>query len=282
MARRKKDLERLEGTYQIIRVKKLEKMAYIPQSIAIVAIFFLFLYFTDAQIKPFYLPVYFPFFITMVWLLVLALETFAFRLMEIKYRKSESAKFLMAQRSIKKAYVIIAVMAIIFIVSAAPFVHRQIEDRASLEGELTFSGTDTVYFTTTDRFDFLFVDSITVELLYPMGNTDAEVEVMIISMEHYEANNTIMALNREVGDPREATNQTDFTFDMPRVRFDEFYIVLSSQQEVTVRYQIDQVLPNTRVLPFALLSIGFVIAYSYWIFILYNIKRRCSDETIYV
>ncbi len=282
MARKKKDMERLEGTYQIIRVKKLEKMAYIPQSIAIVAIFFLFLYFTGAQIKPFYLPVFFPFLITMVWLLVLAIETFAFRLMEIKYRKSQSAKFLMAHRSIKKAYAIMIVSAIIFVLAATPNIHQQIETQASSTGELTFTGEDTVYFTTKGRFDFIHVDHITVEVIDSMGPNEARVDVMLLSIEDYEANRTVMALNREIGHPKEATIPEKFEFDMPRLRFKEYYIVLESDQQVTVRYNISATLPGTRVYPFATIAIGFIAAYAYWIFILYNIKRKQSKETIYM
>ncbi len=282
MARKKKDFERLEGTYQIIRVKKLERMAYIPQSIAIVAIFFLFLNFTGAQLKPFYLPIFFPLLITMVWLLVLAIETFAFRLMEIKYRKSESAKFLMAHRSIKKAYVIIVISIIIFVLAATPFIHHQIEDQVSSTNELTFEGEETIYFTSKGRFDFLYVDSISVELLDSFGPDVAEVDIMLLSIEDHEANRTVMALNREIGHPKEATFQSDFEFEMPRLKFDEYYIVLNSDQEVTIRYNIDVMLPGTRVYPFATIAIGFIAAYAYWIFILYNIKRRKSETNIYV
>ncbi len=282
MARKKKDMERLEGTYQIIRVKKLEKMAYIPQSIAIVAIFFLFLYFTGAQLKPFYLPVFFPLLVTMVWLLVLAIETFAFRLMEIKYRKSQSAKFLMAHRSIKKAYIIIVISIIIFVLAATPFIHQQVENRVSSSGELTFSGEETVYFTSRGRYDFMTVDSITIEVIDSMGPDEARVEVMLLSIENYEANETVMALNREVGHPKEATISEDFEFDMPVLRFNEYYIILTSNQQVTIRYNIDVTLPGTRVYPFATLAIGFIAAYAYWIFILYNIKRKQSKDTIYV
>ncbi len=281
MAPRKKEYERLEGTYQIIRVKRLEKMAYIPQGIAIVVIFFLFLYFTGAQLKPFYLPIFFPLLIIFIWLLALSIESFVFRLMEIKYRKSESAKFLMAHRSMKRAYVVIIIAVIILVITATPFIHQEIEVHSSPDDEITFTGEETVYFTTRGRFDFRFINDITVELIDGEPPDTARVEVLLLSQDHYLKNNTHMRLNREVGDPNQATINDPFFFEMPRLRFEEYFIVLRSDQEVTVRYHIDVYVAMERVYPFTTLAIAFMTSYSIWVYLLYPIKKTYSSEGIY-
>ncbi len=281
MAARKKQYDRLEGTYQIIRVKRLEKMAYIPQGIAIVVIFFLFLHFTGAQLKPFYLPFFFPLLIISVWLLALSIESFVFRLMEIKYRKSESAKFLMAHRSMKKAFVVIIIAVIIIIITALPFIHQEVENYASPTGEITFTGEETVYFTTRGRFDFVFINDITVELLDYQSPDDARVEILLLSLDNYAENNTHMRLNREIGDPNQATINNSFFYEMPRLKFQEYYIVLRSDQEVTVRYHIDVYVAMERVYPFTTLAIAFMTSYSVWVYVLYPIKKKYSAEGIY-
>ncbi len=280
MTPRKKEYDRLEGTYQIIRVKKLEKIAYVSQGIAITVIFFLFLHLTGAKLKPLYIPIFFPLLVTFFWLLALSIESFIFRLMEIKHRKSESAKFLMTHRSMKRAYGVIVLAVIVIFITAAPFVHQQVETRASPSGEITFTGEETVYFTSKGRFDFLFINDITVELIHTITPETTKVEVLIISVEDYLKNNTQMRLNRETGDPTDATVNDSFVFQMPRLRFEEHYIVLRSEQEVTVRYHIDCYVAMERVYPFTTLAIAFMTSYSVWVYVLYPIKKRYSSEGI--
>ncbi|MFO7991520.1 MAG: hypothetical protein R6U61_04395 [Thermoplasmata archaeon] len=282
------EYSRLEGAYQIERVKRLAKLAFIPQSIAIVIIFSLFLYLSGAQFKPFYLPLFFPLVIVFLWLLVLAIESFAFRLLEIRYRKSESAKFIMAQHSMKKAYTIIIISVIILGLTATPFLSQQIEKNTSSSNEVDVFDTEdkTIYFVSRGRFNFIFTDQINVRVLDARNLSHlelAEVTVKILSIEDYEANRTDLYLNRGVNKPKKAEYQNAFEYDMPdpRVKFGEYYVVMNTTHNVTVEYEITTDLPLNRTYPYSLLSLGFIVAYSVWVYIMYPIKKKYSGEGIY-
>ncbi|MGM0509562.1 MAG: hypothetical protein ACQESD_00340 [Thermoplasmatota archaeon] len=281
---KKNSYEKLEGTYQIVRLKKLEKMATIPQAIGIVAAFIIFLFLQGAQLNPFFLPLYFPLLVAFILLLILAIEFFAFRLLEIRYTKSESAKFLMADRSSKKAYTII-ILAIIFLgITATPFVPQQIEKYTAREGEVEVRGDELVNFPSRGRFDFVHPDTITVELISPEGDanlSDITVDIYILSEEDYEAGNYDLKVNRGVYDPKEATSDAPFEYEMPRLSFQEYNIFMQSEHDVRVKYQIEKDIPQEQVYPFSLISLAFIISYSIWIYVLYPIKKKHSEKAIY-
>lgn len=280
-----REYSKLEGAYQIERVKRLAKLAYIPQTIAIVVIFSLFVYLTGAKFKPFYLPIFFPLVIVYLWLLVLAIESFAFRLLEIRYRKSESAKFIMAQHSMKKAYTIIIISIIILGITATPFIPAQIEKHttSSHKVDIYTSEDETIYFVSRGRFNYIFTDQINVRVLDTrnLSHLDTvEVTVKILSIEDYEANRTDLYLNRGVNKPKKAEYQEPFEYNMPdpRVKFEEYYVVMNTTHNATVEYEIITDLPLNRTYPYSLLSLGFIVAYSVWVYIMYPIKKRYSGE----
>ncbi len=277
MDKRLKEYDKLEGTYQITRIKRLEKLAYIPQVIGIILVFAFFTYLGGAQLKPFYLPIFISFLVTIIWILVIAIEFFVFRLMEIGFRKSASAKFLMASRSMKKSYSAIVVFGVIFLLLFTPYMPQQIEEQLSITGEITITEEEAIYFTSRDRFDFTIVDSISVEVL----DGEGRVDVSILTESNYEDRLFGMKVNRNPGDPNEASYNDVFEYDMPALRFDEYRLVLQPEEPVTVRYTIDSNLPPSRTYPFALLSLGFLISYSVFAFLMFPIKKKHSDEAIY-
>lgn len=281
MPRKKFEQERLEGTYQIIRIKKIERMAYIPQLLAIATIFSAFLYFAGAQFKPLYIPFFFPLLIVTIWLLALSIQAFIFRLMEIRYRKSESAKFLMASRSMKKAYSIILIAIIVFIITITPLTHSFVEDTSSIRNEVTFQGEETIYFTSRGRFDFIFIDDIIVELIDTENWDHDRVDVFVISQQDYYEDRLERCLNNDIGDPKEATYDEPFVFNMQRRRFDEYYLLLVSEDEVTVSYSINTYVSQERVYPFTTLAIAFATAFAIYVYVLYPIKKKYAGAGIY-
>lgn len=280
----KEDYERLEGTYKISRIKKLEKVAYIPQVIGIIVVFFLIMYFSGLSLKPFYLPLFWPSVAALLWILILAIETFIFRLMEIRERESKSAKFLMADRSMKKSYTIIIIAAIFLAITATPFITNQIEDQTVQEGTVNvIGGEDDIYFTTTGRFDYLMKDNIHLEIenILDSEANQAEVEVFILKEEYYQNDQTSNRLNGQTGDPKSLSMDQDFDYDLPKLSFQEYRVLLRSDTNVSLSYEISNDLPRNRMFPYTLLSLGFIISHSAWAYTMYPIKKKHADEAIY-
>ncbi|MFO8109410.1 MAG: hypothetical protein R6U17_02665 [Thermoplasmata archaeon] len=271
MDKKSKDYDKLEGTYQIIRLKRLEKMAFIPQIIGIIVVFAFFTYLGGAQLVPFYLPIYLPLLVISIWILVLSVEFFVFRLMEIRFRKSESAKFLMASRSMKGAYSALVVFGIICLLLFTPFLTQQIENYADMEGEITLTGSEDIYFTSQGRLDFIMAEHITVEVL----EGDGTVDVAILHKEEERK------LNRYSWDPQTASLDETFEYEMEQLPFDEYLLRMETDEPVTVRYTISQYIPDSRTYPFALISLGFFIAYAVFVGLMYPIKKKHADKAIY-
>ncbi len=278
MARKENEFDKLEGGYRLTRIKRIEKYAFIPQIIGIIVVFFFFLYVSGAQLNPFYLPLFLSTLIILIWLLVLAIEYFIFRLMKIGFHKSASAKFLMAQRSMKKSYGAIILSGLLFLLLFTPYMSESAEEYLSPSGDITLGpdGEEAIYFTTLDRFDFTRVSDITVEL-----NEGEEVTVSILSEDNWEIRNFDMRLNRDPGDPSGATADETFFYDMPSLGFGEYRLVIQSEEPAEVSYNINMELPGTRTFPFALTFLGFFISYSVFVVMLYPVKKKHADEAIY-
>ncbi|MCK4717756.1 MAG: hypothetical protein KAT70_03715, partial [Thermoplasmata archaeon] len=89
----------MEGSYRLTTITKAKKKVYVIQIISLVAMSFLLLLYGGMNLSPFYLPVDSFIYFVMIMLLVLLLESFFFRILEIKFTQSGSRKFLMAKNS---------------------------------------------------------------------------------------------------------------------------------------------------------------------------------------
>ncbi|MFW6040208.1 MAG: hypothetical protein ACOC85_00040 [Thermoplasmatota archaeon] len=274
-----KDFDRLEGTYKLSRLKKLEKYAIIPQMIGIIVLFFLLIYIGNPQLKPFYLPLYWPILIMFIWLLIVSLLKYGFRLMEIRYRDSESAKFLMANRSMKKAYTISIVALIVFSLTVVPFFPQQLQNVVSDNEELSLINERAVEFTSRGRFDFLKVEKINVRVKeVGVGHGSPELEIFVLSKNNYEAGQTEFRLNQHTVS---ITPDMTFEFNMPDVKFGEYVLWLRTDRSITVEYEIQRIIPHNRLYLYTLLSLGFLISNVAWANTLYPIKKKHSDKAIY-
>ncbi len=273
----KGDYDRLEGTYKLAGLKRLERFAYIIQTVGIIATFVFLVYIGGAMLNPFYLPLFWAILASLIWIFIISIEAIVFRLMEIKKRDSESAKFLMADRSMKKALTVMVIALIGFAVAFVPFFAEQIENVNEIEGEVEFSDSETIEFTSRGRFDFLRAHEVTLETVF---RDDIEVVVFIIPERIYDP-------NRDSYAPGERLNiqtdfgENDFVFEMPEISFDEYYIVLFSDETVTIDYRISYNIPANITNLLSTVFMAFVISQAAWAVVLNPIKKKHSDKAIY-
>ncbi|MFO7791735.1 MAG: hypothetical protein R6W73_01980 [Candidatus Saliniplasma sp.] len=277
----KGDYDRLEGTYKLAGLKRLERFAYVVQTIGIIATFAFLVYIGGAMLNPFYLPIFWAILAALIWIFVLSLEAIAFRLIEIKKRDSESAKFLMADRSMKKAYTIIIVTLIAFAVVFVPFFTEQMEDINKMDGEMELLGgenrEDKTQFTSRGRFDFLKVDEINLEV---SGDIEGSINVFILKEETYRSGETDYGPG-EIVNPDNTEFNDHFSFDMPDRDFGEYYIVLQADERVYVQYEVNYIIPEHITSPLSIVFMVFVISQSAWAITLYPIKKKHSEDAIY-
>ncbi len=278
----KGDYDRLEGTYKLAGLKRLERFAYIIQTVGIIAIFIFLVYIRGAMLNPFYLPIFWALLAALIWIFILSLESIAFRLIEIKKRDSESAKFLMADRSMKKAFTIIIVALIAFAVAFVPFFSEQIEEVNRFEGESELVTSYVVEFTSRGRFDFLRANEVKLEIVGGGDFTQGDhVDVYIIPKRIYNPGKDEYGPGERLNLETEFGIGDDFTFQMPNMDFEEYYIVTHSDEMVRFSYEVSYIIPSHINNLLSTVFMAFVISQAAWAVTLHPIKKKHSEGAIY-
>lgn len=278
----KNDYDRLEGTYKLAGLKRLERFAYIIQSLGIIATFVFLVYIGGAMLNPFYLPIFWAILAALIWLFILSLEAISFRLIEIRKRDSESAKFLMADRSMKKAFTIIVVALIAFAVAFVPFFAEQVEEINRFEGESELVTSYIIDFTSRGRFDFLRADEINLEVIGGGDFTqENHINVYIIPKRIYNPERGEYGPGERLNLETEFGIGDDFTFQMPDIDFDEYYIVTHSDELVRIGFEVSYIIPDHITNLLSTVFMAFVISQTAWAITLHPIKKKHSEEAIY-
>ncbi len=116
----KKYRERLEGSYRLIRIKKIKRGFYLIQLILAVVISSIVSYMMGMRFEPFFLPTDMFVFVMLIFGAALVGEGVYFRGMEMKYTKSKSRRFLIARNSIRSSAVLIVLSGILIILLFLP------------------------------------------------------------------------------------------------------------------------------------------------------------------
>ncbi|MFW6142070.1 MAG: hypothetical protein ACOC53_05875 [Candidatus Saliniplasma sp.] len=278
----KGDYDRLEGTYKLAGLKRLERFAYIIQSMGIIATFIFLVYIRGAMLNPFYLPIFWAISAALIWLFILSLEAIFFRLIEINKRESESAKFLMADRSMKKAFTIIVITLIAFAAAFVPFFSEQVEDINRYEGESGLDHIHTIEFTSRGRFDFLRADKINIEIVGGGDFTEGDrADVYIIPERIYDPGRTGYGAGDRLNLETEFGLGDDFNFQIPDISFEEYIIVIISDEMNRVQYEVGYIIPDHITNILSTVFMAFVIAQTAWAIALHPIKKKHSEQAIY-
>lgn len=278
--------DKLEGMHKLNRLKRLEKIALIPQTIIFIFLFFLGIYLNGGSLEPLYIPIYHSLIILGVWTIILSIEFLIFRLLEIRYGKSKSSNFLLAKRSIKKAYQFAVIFLLIFTFFFIPIFTNQISGFVSIEEEIDLEKSEakTVNFTTRDILSFLVTKNIKIEIL-PYGQRDslknATVNVRLYEKSNYEGGRKNLTINSEENDPDHASLDNDFRYRFSGRDFEENVLYMESNQNLTVKYQIEKTLPKERNFYSSIISFTIGIVFIGWIFLLNTVKKEETKESIY-
>jgi hypothetical protein len=258
--------DKLELTYKSVRIRNIQRTLYTVQLIFVVVFSILILAFSGASLSPFYFPLDFIFFFLIVMLLVFSLESIVFRLLEIGYSKSESAIYLMAKNSLKKAVVLFAISAIIL---ATPILVTLARGELSLTG--TYSGPDPVYFSNRDRLALTETVGITVTC---EGNMGESASVWAMSVDDFEAGN--------FGNPNNivsAGESNEPIFYLPAKGYEESVLRITTSGSPTVTYDI-QMEPSPFITSFVpLFALISLIAQAIWMGYLFPLMRRSRVQS---
>src|SRR5512136_1767290 len=149
----------LEDSIRLSKIRRIKLTLYIVQTVALVGLAFLVvLIMEDARITPtLYLPL--PSFIAVLilLLLIICIESFFFRMLEIRFARSSSARHLMAKNSMKRALIIAIITGVFTLVLTLPSILGAVED-ASSGSEIISADSEPPSFWSTDPLELTAVE----------------------------------------------------------------------------------------------------------------------------
>ena len=267
----------LEDSIRLARLRRIKWTLYVVQIVMLVALAVLLIFVMGkAQVTPvLYLPLDDFAAVIVLLILVVSVESFFFRIMEIKFARSSSAKHLMAKNSIRAAVMVAIIAAVVAMVLVAPPILTAIQDSTSKTSIL--SADSPVRFWSRDPLAFQKM----VEVQVVAANT---VEVYLVEGEVYDqyegaiTQMFVLRINRD-----NYVVDGDITIDVPHTDHKEYVLVLhdfpseGSAATVTIVRDVSDMFTGI----ISILTIAIVGANIAWIVYLMPIERKFSRGSIY-
>lgn len=267
----------LEDSIRLSKIRRIKLALYIVQAIMLIVLAFVLIFiFGNAQLTPvLYLPLDSFAAVMVLLLFVVCVESFFFRIMEVKFARSSSAKHLMAKNSVRSAVMIVIVAAVVTVMLMAPPILSAIQDTTSKTSILTAS----------DPVEFWSRDPLALQRMVEVQATAENiVEIYLVEGAAFDANNDsisqlyILRLNRN-------TSQIDgsVTITIPEADHQRYVLVLNDQDDpgsaatVTIVRGVSDVFTGV----ISLLALAMVVANVAWIAYLMPIERKYSHGSIY-
>lgn len=270
----------LEDSIRLGKIRRIKLTLYIVQTVALLIIaFFVVFIMGDAALTPrLHLPVASFIAVVVLLLLIVCVESFFFRMLEIKFARSSSARHLMAKNSMKRALLIAGITGVAAILLTVPAIMKAVED-ASNESMIVGAESTPPSFWSTDPLELISVDRVRV-------SATAEVQVYLVTAKNYNDYEPNMAslfnvrLNRAVD---EYIVDGEVTIDVPTGPYVEYYLVLNDMDHpgVSATISIENSVSHTFTGVVSLFMIAFVVSNVAWFAYLVPIERKYSVGSIY-
>jgi len=236
-----------------------------------------------AMLKPhLYLP--FDSFLAVVVLLflIICIESFFFRILEIRFARSTSARHLMAKNSIRRSLIIAIVAGVAVVILGVPSILGGIENTGSKTLSLSTLATPPSFFS-SDPFSLTKTTEVKVQ-------ATRTVQVYLVDEETFsqyyysEDSMSSMYAFRQNRDPSNYIVNQELTINVPNeVGYKKYYLVLNDMDNpgTSATATIGRDLSGTFTGIMTLLLIALVVANIAWVAYLVPIERKYSSGSIY-
>lgn len=273
----------LEDSIRLSRIRKIKLSLYIVQAVMLVALGIVLIFFVGgAMVKPtLYLPLDSFLAVLVLLLLIICLESFFFRILEIRFARSSSARHLMAKNSIKRSIILVIIAGVVVVMLAVPSVLQAIEN-AGERTVVVLQSSEPVSFYSSDPFNLAKTDEVIVKSskTVRMYLVDDEVYSQYFGSADFLSRMEQYRLNWE---PTQYIVDNEITITVPSAGFVKYHLVLNDMDNPSTSATI--VIPKEASGTFtgiaSLLLIAFVVANAAWIAYLIPIERKYSVGSIY-
>lgn len=266
----------LEDSIRLDRIRSIKRMLYGVQAAMLVALgIFAIVYLGDAQLKPFYFPLDSFAAIMILLLLVICVEGFFFRILEIRFARSSSARHLMAKNSIKQALLVAVASGIPAMMLLVPPIMAAVHDTTQTT-KVILPGDDQ---------EFWSRDPLAIQRTVKLRVTAvAVVDVYLVddrSYQLYKDNLSALYLFRINDDSYRVDG--DLVIEVPKRAHALYHLTVNDMYNpgtgATVVFVKE--LSETFQGIVALLLLAFAVANVAWIAYLIPIERKYSEGSIY-
>jgi len=261
--------EQLEGGMRLSQVRRTKKFLIAAQAvIAVVAVVVLTAWGGNVQLKPFYFDVGVFLYLLILMAFVIMVESLLFRLLEVRFAKTDSAKYYMLKTTARRGLWIIAVSAVVLLLVLTPFLLDAVSEQTSEVG----TTASVASFFNRDPLGLTTVDHVSVD-------SDGPAEVVVVSEAAYLAYAGDPQLLRQFSELYVADASTRATLDFPSGPFGQYYVVVLSGDEVS--YGLHRALSPFFVWFVSLFATLFIVANAVWITYTLPVRQRFAKGAIY-
>ncbi len=268
----------LEDSIRLSRIRRIKIMLYIVQVVLLVSMAVVFTFVVgEATLKPtLYMPLDTFSAIMVLLLLIICVESFFFRILEIRFARSSSARHLMAKNSIRRALAISIVTGVLAILLTVPSVLGSIENSTNREIVLSPENTEDSFYS-SDAFSWTSVENL-------RATSSRHVEVYLVEdsiFEEYAGD--MMLLNASKLNTHDYAINHTVMIPVPLVSYTKFHVVLNDFQNpgVGATIIVQRTLSGTISGMIGLLMISFVAANLAWVMYLMPVEKKYSVSSIY-
>lgn len=261
------DGEELEGGIRLAQVRATKKYLIIAQAIiSMVAVIILVVAGGNFQLKPFYFDVSVFLYFLLMMLFIIVVELLVFRLLEVKYAKTDSAKYYMLKTTARHSIVVMAISAIALFLVVTPYMLDTVTDVTSVDG----STSGRVSFYSRDALGLTTVDRITVD-------SDQPAEVIIVSEANYLAHSGDWTRLKQVAEGHASDASSRVVLEFSPAPFGAYYILTDGE----ITYSIHSSLSAFFVGFLSLFATLFIGAHASWLVYTIPLRQRYVRGAIF-
>ncbi|MBM4237485.1 MAG: hypothetical protein FJ151_03260, partial [Euryarchaeota archaeon] len=251
--------EALEGGWRLTRVRRIKMYLYIIQVVFLfVVAIFLVVTGQGFSLKPFYLPVNSFIYFVLIMGIIVGVESFIFRVIEIRLAKSASSKYFMAKRFTRRSLLIILICAIVIVILWVPFISHALEETLSTNGTVS----SVVQFSNKDPLGLTGINKVTITSSGKTANVYVLTEESYLK---YRNDTDLLRTHRiNVFDYSVDASNPSFSFEFPEAAYGEFFIVVEDLggSPSPLSYKLHNNISRTFLNYVPLFAILFIVVYA--------------------
>jgi len=259
--------ERLEGSYRLIRIKRIKYGFFIIEIILALILASVMATFMGAKADPLYIPLDIFLFIVLIMVLLITIEAIYFKGMEIKFTRNKSRRFLVARNAVRRSMVIIAISALCVAFLMLPYTQDEISNLNKPEGtwDIQANATQTISFMSQDNMGLTRMTIIHVDVTNAQNEISLDFGAKNLMEDEAGFNYTC------IFEPEDSKVQ-----DMINIA-----ILNNATEVITVSYYVTNEISSLVKLYIPALGLAFIIVQFAAISIMYPIREMYASSSIY-